>query len=199
MTLLSIWVKSRRMLSLFISIAGMLLSVTGCQSTLTGSGSTRECKYTLKKRNSYISCIPEKSFFPLLCHLPVKVTERSIRQMFSSIERSLGTPYRLGGTTPEGFDCSGFVSYIYKQNFRLLLPRTAEEQASLGNVVQRKELKVGDLVFFSTERGKIDHVGLFIGKNSFAHAATGGIMINSLTENYYDHHYCFATRLVMVQ
>jgi cell wall-associated NlpC family hydrolase len=88
------------------------------------------------------------------------------------------------------------VTYLYKKNFRMLLPRTAGEQALLGRLVLKKELEPGDLVFFSIGGSRIDHVGIFIGNNSFAHAATGGVMINRLTENYYTHRYACSARLI---
>jgi len=131
--------------------------------------------------------------------LPLKVTEKSLEQLFSSIDDYLGTNYRPGGASSHGFDCSGFVFYIYKQNFRMLLPRTSGELALLGSMVPKKQLRPGDLVFFSSNGSRIDHVGIFIGENRFAHAATGGIMINQLQERYYNFHYACAARLITTE
>jgi cell wall-associated NlpC family hydrolase len=158
-----------------------------------------ESKYSLKKRISYISCIPEGSGSPVTRHIPLKVTERSLEQLFSSIDDHLGTHYRSGGTTPDGFDCSGFVQYLYKQNFRMLLPRTSGELALLGSMVPKKQLHPGDLVFFSSDGSRVDHVGIFIGDNRFAHASTGGVRINKLLDQYYNLHYACASHLITTE
>jgi len=184
---------------LFGTLIWILFSVSGCQSFRPGSGYNMESKYSLKKRKSYISCIPEGSSSPVARHLPLKVTEQSLEQLFSSIDDHLGTHYRPGGTTPEGFDCSGFVQYLYKQNFRMLLPRTSGEQALLGTMVPKQHLQPGDLVFFSSDGSRIDHVGIFIGENRFAHAATGGIMVNLLLDRYYSLHYACASHLITTE
>ncbi|NTV98703.1 MAG: NlpC/P60 family protein, partial [Chlorobiaceae bacterium] len=94
-----------------------------------------------------------------------------------------------------GFDCSGFVQYLYEQNFRMLLPRTSGELAALGSVVARNSLRPGDLVFFSGG-GRIDHVGIFIGGDRFAHASLNGVKISSLRERWYDEHYACSARVI---
>ena len=143
--------------------------------------------------------MPDGSASPVIKHLPLQVKERSIDQLFSSIDDLLGTHYRSGGTTPEGFDCSGFVQYLYKQNFRILLPRTSGELALLGTMVPKKELQPGDLVFFSSDGSRVDHVGIFIGDNRFAHASTGGVSINKLLDQYYNLHYACASHLITTE
>ncbi|MCX7605332.1 MAG: C40 family peptidase [Bryobacteraceae bacterium] len=81
----------------------------------------------------------------------------------------IGTRYRLGGTRPEtGFDCSGFVRYLYEQNFSLALPPSAPLQYQVGFRVEPWELEPGDLVFFRTRRGW--HVGMYVGNDAFIHA-----------------------------
>ena len=177
----------------------ILFSVTGCQSFQRGSGYDQECKYSLKKRKSYISCIPDGGGSPVTRDLPIKVSERSLKDLFSSIEDHLGIRYRAGGTTPDGFDCSGFVQYLYKKNFQMLMPRTSGEIALLGSMVQKKQLQPGDLVFFSIDGKRIDHVGIFIGEKSFAHAATGGVQVNNIDEHYYFSRYACAARLITTE
>jgi murein DD-endopeptidase len=86
----------------------------------------------------------------------------------------LGTPYRYGGTTPDGFDCSGFVRYIFSEN-GISLGRSSREQALEGKSIPLSDLKPGDLLFFNMHRRKhswIDHVGLYVGKGQFIHAAS---------------------------
>ena len=87
----------------------------------------------------------------------------------------MGTPYRWGGTSPEaGFDCSGFVQYVFKQATGLVLPRSSFDQIRQGTVVGREELQAGDLVFFNTMRATASHVGIYIGENRFIHSPRSG-------------------------
>jgi cell wall-associated NlpC family hydrolase len=86
----------------------------------------------------------------------------------------LGTPYRYGGTTPGGFDCSGFVRYVFSEN-GISLGRSSRDQALDGKRISLYDLKPGDLLFFNMRRRKqqhIDHVGLYIGKGQFIHASS---------------------------
>ena len=140
--------------------------------------------------------MPEGSASTVTRPLPLKVTEQSLEQLFSSIDVYIGTPYRRGGTNPDGFDCSGFVHYLYQQNFRMLLPRTSEEQALLGTMVPKKQLQPGDLVFFSGSGERVDHVGIYIGDNNFAHASIAGVKVNQLDDWYYNLHYACAARVI---
>jgi len=76
-------------------------------------------------------------------------------------ERLIGVPYRYGGESKRGFDCSGLTSYIYRQ-LGYAIPRTAQQQASVGSWVPLDELSAGDLVFFGEDREKLFHVGLVV-------------------------------------
>jgi len=108
----------------------------------------------------------------------------------------LGAPYRLGGSSVRGIDCSGFVAKIY-QFFDVSLPRTAREQSRVGMSVDRDDLDVGDLVFFNTRRA-FGHVGIYIGNNQFIHAAAGKkrqVSIGNLDEPYYNKRFIKAVRL----
>ncbi|NPU83577.1 MAG: LysM peptidoglycan-binding domain-containing protein [Syntrophaceae bacterium] len=108
----------------------------------------------------------------------------------------LGAPYRFGGSTVRGIDCSGFVAKIY-QFFDVNLPRTAREQSRVGMNVDKDNLDVGDLVFFNTRRA-FGHVGIYIGNNQFIHAAAGKkreVSISNLDEPYYSKRFVKAVRL----
>lgn len=111
----------------------------------------------------------------------------------------LGVAYRYGGTSVRtGFDCSGFMQHIFRLSMGLNLPRTAEQQATMGRYVSRSELQSGDMVFFRTEGGsRISHVGLYIGNNRFIHAPRTGknIEITSLSHRYWDSKYAFGRRV----
>ena len=97
----------------------------------------------------------------------------------------VGAPYRYGGTSPSGFDCSGLVQYSYRQA-GLKVPRTTGQLWSAASPVGRNELKAGDVLFFSIE-GKMSHVGLYLGERRFVHAPQSGrkVSVASLDSPFY--------------
>ena len=111
----------------------------------------------------------------------------------------LGSKYVYGGSSPSGFDCSGFVSYIYK-NFGYTITRNASGQyKNDGTLIAKSELSPGDLVFFSSNGGSsVTHVGLYIGDDEFIHASTpsSGVMISRLDSTYYLKVWYAAKRIV---
>ncbi|WHX49227.1 C40 family peptidase [Paenibacillus woosongensis] len=114
----------------------------------------------------------------------------------STIESALGTKYVSGGTSTDGFDCSGFTSYVFK-SLDIKLPRTSASQYNMGTAVKKDELKAGDLVFFNTSGNGISHVGVMVDGESFAHASTKkGVIISKLSEDYYVKRYVGAKRIL---
>jgi len=107
-----------------------------------------------------------------------------------------GARYRRGGTSRGGFDCSGFTRYIYAKH-GVKLPHSSAAQASMGKPVSKSELKPGDLVFFTTYRRGISHVGIYVGNGQFVHAATygRGVRVDSLNNSYYGPRYRGARRV----
>ena len=106
-----------------------------------------------------------------------------------------GTPYRLGGLSRSGIDCSGFVQTTYRTRFGLELPRTTELQARQGRAVPRAQIRPGDLVFFRTGNDK-RHVGIYVEDGVFLHASTSrGVMLSRLDNPYWAAHYRKARRL----
>src|SRR5579875_317529 len=107
----------------------------------------------------------------------------------------IGVPYVWGGTTPNGFDCSGFSRYVYKQA-GVNLPRTASEQYAEGQAVDKSNLQRGDLVFFSTYKAGASHVGIYLGDNKFVHASSShGVTVSSLSTSYYRDTYIGSKRI----
>lgn len=108
-----------------------------------------------------------------------------------------GVAYRSGGTTPEGFDCSGFVQYLYGQA-GVELPRTADAQFSVGREVNREPLRPGDLVFFRTRGSRVSHVGIATGDGGFIHAPSSNsrVRVDQLDQKYWARRYAGARRIV---
>ncbi|MHB1651170.1 MAG: C40 family peptidase [Desulfitobacteriaceae bacterium] len=99
-----------------------------------------------------------------------------------------GIPYVFGGTSRNGFDCSGFTQYVYS-NSGVSLPRTSYSQFGVGSAVSRDQLQPGDLVFFTTYTKGASHVGIYIGGGRFVHASDSGVRTTSLSESYYASRY----------
>ena len=107
-----------------------------------------------------------------------------------------GVPYVFGGTTPNGFDCSGYVQYVFAKN-GIRLTRTADTQALEGKFVSKKNLKPGDLVFFTTYEPGASHVGIYAGNNQFWNATSSrGIMLSNLNDSYWGPRYYTARRIL---
>jgi cell wall-associated NlpC family hydrolase len=112
---------------------------------------------------------------------PVTVGDRAVAVALDQV----GTPYRYGGNTPRGFDCSGLVHYAYSEA-GIRVPRTTGQLWSASRTVDRRELQAGDLLFFSIE-GKMSHVGLYVGGKRFVHAPQSGrtVEITSMEMPFY--------------
>jgi cell wall-associated NlpC family hydrolase len=99
-------------------------------------------------------------------------------RIVKTAQHYLGVNYRHGGTTPRGFDCSGYVMYVYQKN-GILLPRSVESQYGAGRHIRYRRAEPGDLVFFKTSRGRrISHVGIYVGSGRFIHAPRTGKQVS---------------------
>jgi lipoprotein Spr/probable lipoprotein NlpC len=104
-------------------------------------------------------------------------------------------PYKYGGTSIKGFDCSGFVQFTYKNIFNIRLPRTTRLMLNEGKAIKKTQLRIGDLVLFRTSK-QYRHVGIFIGDNLFMHVSTKkGLMKSSLNNPYWLKHYLTSRRI----
>ncbi|TGE31734.1 NlpC/P60 family protein [Desulfosporosinus sp. Sb-LF] len=122
--------------------------------------------------------------------------EKTTTQIISTAKGFLGVPYKWGGTTPEGFDCSGFTRYVFASH-NISLPRVSLDQYGVGTPVAFSDLIPGDLVFFNLTSGtQISHVGIYIGNNQFISATSSkGIAIYSFTP-YWANVYVGAKRML---
>ena len=117
-------------------------------------------------------------------------------KVVSYSKKFIGVPYVYGGTTPSGFDCSGFVQYIYAYNgaYQIQLPRTTYEQINVGKAISKSNLQPGDLVFFGIESSP-NHVGIYIGSNQFIESSHTGANVRISTLNTRTN-YCAARRII---
>lgn len=128
----------------------------------------------------------------------IKRTQASVQDAVDQAMDLLNIPYRRGGSAPEtGFDCSGFVSHVFRQSIGLILPRSSRELSRTGENVQKDELKPGDLVFFNTMRRAFSHVGIYLGNNQFVHAPRSGasVRVEDIRDSYWKRRYNGARRV----
>ncbi|MDR2056772.1 MAG: C40 family peptidase [Dysgonamonadaceae bacterium] len=131
-------------------------------------------------------------------------TNKEINKIIGYAGNFTGTPYKAGGSTPKGFDCSGFTQYVFKK-FNYYLPRTTQEQSKMGTSVNKKNIRPGDLVFFTGKNKnskRVGHVGIVVDVNRkgnflFIHASTSrGVTVSSSLESYYKSRYLLIRRIV---
>ncbi|ETT74202.1 cell wall-associated hydrolase (invasion-associated protein) [Paenibacillus sp. FSL R7-277] len=117
-------------------------------------------------------------------------------KMDKVIDKAIGTKYVSGGTSTNGFDCSGFTMYVFDK-IGINLPHQSGSQYQMGTAVSRDEMRPGDLVFFNTSGKGISHVGIYVGDGEFAHASSSrGVTISSLSDSYYVNRYVGAKRIM---
>ncbi len=113
-------------------------------------------------------------------------------------KRFMGVKYAAGGTTPKGFDASGFTKYVYKESAaKINLPRTAKDQYKVGTAVKQQDIREGDLVFFNTNGKDVSFVGIALNKESFIGVTVNkGVSIQSLKTKYWKDRYVGAKRVL---
>lgn len=145
---------------------------------------------------------PAKSAIEELNNIHMMAMNSFVTQVLSEAESYLGVPYRYGGTTRNGIDCSSFVQSVF-QMFNHELPRVSAAQAKEGEIVHKEDLRAGDLVFFATNGGsRVSHVGIVHnvsdeGEIEFIHASTSqGVIVTPLSSNYWSKRYLYAKRII---
>jgi cell wall-associated NlpC family hydrolase len=118
------------------------------------------------------------------------------QSLYSFIEEWYGTPYRFGGTSKLGIDCSAFTQQLFNAVYHMDLVRTSVEQFSNAIYIAKEHLKEGDLVFFKIRSKRISHVGVYLGDGKFVHSSVSrGVVISDLDENYWTRYYAGAGRM----
>lgn len=167
-------------LVLFLSI---ILLVSACHTTKRSTVNNKP----VKESSDFYKKYSEK--------LGVELCGKEDKEFIKQITDWLGVPYVYGGESKEGTDCSGFVQTFYKNYNKTVLNRTAADLVKNCDTINKKDLQIGDLVFFKINNTKVSHVGIYLGKDRFIHASSKGVMVNSLTENYYKKYFFAAGRI----
>ncbi|WP_179415112.1 C40 family peptidase [Mucilaginibacter sp. E4BP6] len=126
----------------------------------------------------------------------VALSATSNMKLFHFVYDWIGTPYRFGGSSKKGIDCSAFTKELYSEVFNLDIKRNSRDIFSMVSPVGKDELKEGDLVFFKIHSRRISHIGIYLGNNRFAHASSKGVAISSLDDAYYSRYFYKGGRLL---
>src|ERR1700744_3695480 len=126
----------------------------------------------------------------------VALSATSNMKLFHFVYDWIGTPYRFGGGSRKGIDCSAFTKELYSEVFNLDIRRNSRDIFSMVRPVKKDELKEGDLVFFKIHSRRISHVGVYLGNNRFAHASSRGVAVSSLDDAYYKRYFYRGGRML---
>lgn len=145
----------------------LLITLSGCSSTESASSSSGGIE----------ELVANESLSPQ--HVTVKESLLDVYKVWR------GTPYRLGGNSRSGIDCSAFVQVTFHDALRMSLPRTTAQQVKVGTQLEYSQAQIGDLAFFKTSPG-VRHVGVYVGNRQFMHASTSkGVIISRLDNPYW--------------
>ncbi len=190
MTLSPNFARLRRSCSLSLATVGLVgFALTGCAATVRYAPHAGLARHAASE-----SVGSEVVAGPAVGGVSVAMERRDA--MMEEVEQWMGTPYRHGREEMgRGTDCSGFTSQVYLHVLGLRLPRNSGEQYGRGTAIDRTQLEFGDLVFFGSARGRVSHVGMYVGDGKFAHASSSrGVVIDELAESYFAARYLGARR-----
>lgn len=123
-------------------------------------------------------------------HRPRPTRKSDMKRLLDGAMQHIGEPYRYGGVSSKGWDCSGFVSGMFKYYLGVTLPRDTRGLYVVSKSVNPRDTRPGDLVFFRIGTAKPSHVGIYLGRNRFIHASTSlGVIVSGLYEDYYRKHF----------
>ena len=171
---------------LFVTALFFSVLATQAQTTQTPAPATDKSQDDQESlANDYLSQI-----------MGVALSATSNMKLFHFVYDWIGTPYRFGGSSKKGIDCSAFTKELYSEVFNLDIQRSSRDIFSTVSPVSKDELKEGDLVFFKIHSRRISHVGIYLGNNRFAHASSRGVAISSLDDAYYSRYFYRGGRLL---
>lgn len=160
----------------FVFFFLFLASACGTRKPITKSPSKPES--TIKAESNALEKY-EKQF-------GISLPKNFDRGLAETIAPWIGSPYKYGGNTKSGTDCSGFVQQVYLNHYQKAIPRSSEQMMKQSKKLNAEDRREGDLVFFKTGGVKTDHVGIYLTESYFVHASTKrGVIISSLNETYY--------------
>lgn len=191
--------KMRFFFNVLLIVVTVLLS--SCGSTSKVNSYKKVGSNHSSKNNYNISSSKKSTSAPEYRSENKKYTTKDIESLLKTAKSFLGVPYKYGGTSNSGFDCSGLVMVSFDK-LGLKLPRNSSQQANHGNEIKISEARKGDLLFFNTSGNSISHVGIIdeikpTGEIKFIHSSTSkGVIISSLDENYWKTRFVKAVRLL---
>jgi len=163
-------------------------------STLAAQAQTKTSPNASDDKNSDDQESLAKDYLSQIMGVAMSAT--SNMKLFHFVYDWIGTPYRFGGDSRKGIDCSAFTKELYSNVFNMDIERNSRDIFSMVSPVKRDELKEGDLVFFKIHSRRISHVGIYLGNNRFAHASSRGVAISSLDDAYYKRYFYRGGRML---
>src|SRR5246127_3907598 len=176
------------MKKIFIGIA-LLFSVLATQAQ-----STKTSPNPADSKNSDDQESLAKDYLSQIMGVALSAT--SNMKLFHFVYDWIGTPYRFGGSSRRGIDCSAFTKELYSQVFNMDIERSSRDIFSMVSPVRRDDLQEGDLVFFKIHSRRISHFGIYLVNNRFAHASSRGFAISSLDDAYYKRYFYRGGRML---
>lgn len=158
--------------------------------------STREKQLERKVRERRTKAEVDKTNAEILKRVMKGPKAKEIQKLLAHAKKYTGVPYVFGGSTPSGFDCSGYLSYVFKEATGIQIPRSADAQYAMGKAISVKDLEPGDLVFFETYEPGASHSGIYMGNGAFISATTSaGVAVADMTQGYWHDRFLGAKRV----